>query len=273
MTIAEALTTAAANLVKSSSSPRLDAELLLAHVLQTDRPSLILHAKDNVPEKKAKEFSSFIRQRAQHVPIPFLTGRQEFFGMSLEVTPDVLVPRPATELLVEAVIKHLPADTTMTIADVGTGSGAIALALAKHLPNASLIASDVSPAALDVAKKNAERLGLSDRITFLRSSLLTTYNLQPNFIVANLPYLTPSQMNEASIQREPRLALAGGLDGLHLIQQLLNHIATRLTPPGIALEMDPAQIQTVRSMVFQVWPHRQIHLVSDGQADRGLLNF
>jgi release factor glutamine methyltransferase len=175
MTVRDAL------LEASASVSRRDAETLLAHILHHDRAWLLAHADDDLPAPDLETLRSLVIRRAAQQPLQHLTGTQEFFGLSLRVTPDVLIPRPETEHLVEAVLNwaHAQSDTDpeagshLHIADVGTGSGAIAIALASVLEHAHLTAIDVSPAALAVASNNADRLGLASRIRFLEGDLLT----------------------------------------------------------------------------------------------------
>jgi release factor glutamine methyltransferase len=169
MTLRDALLEAA------SSISRRDAETLLAHILHHDRAWLLAHADDDLPAPDLDTLRSLVARRAAQHPLQHLTGTQEFFGLALRVTPDVLIPRPETEHLVEAVLDFARAqpDPHLRIADVGTGSGAIAIALASVLEHAHLTAIDISPAALAVASDNAARLGLASRIRFLQGDLLT----------------------------------------------------------------------------------------------------
>ncbi len=276
MTIRAALAAATKKLRRHSDSPRLDAEVLLSYILNQDRASLLIHGDRVLEQAVTRKLTTLILQRANKVPVPYLTGRCCFFGLELRVTPAALIPRPCTELLVEAILQRLPINSRLTIADIGTGSGAIALALAKHLPQATIIATDISSAALATAKKNAHQLRLADHISFLQCSLLKSYNLQPNalqpdFIIANLPYLRPEQLAEPSISHEPRLALAGGRDGLDHIRRLLRQAATFPTISLIALEIDPGQVRTTRDLLRRWSSTATVTTVSDGLAIRGLL--
>ena len=268
-TIAEALQRASEQLQATSDSPELDARVLLGFVLGKTTVELLSHPDAALTTDQKKQFMSLVQRRQTGQPVAYLIGHQEFFGMQIEVTPDVLIPRPATELLVEAVLKNLPVDTAITIADVGCGSGAISLALARHLPQASLIASDVSIPALQIAKRNARRLGLSKQITFLQSSLLEAFDKFPDIIIANLPYLTHEQLSEPSIKKEPTLALAGGRDGLMIIDQLVSSLPN-LPSYGLFLEFDPNQTTSVISQIRRRWPKAEIKEINDGLACRGL---
>lgn len=273
MTVNHLLQQATAALQPVSDSAWLDAELLLAHVAGRDRTWLQAHHQTTLAEQEVHDFSGLIRQRLDHQPVAYLTRAKQFFDLTLTVTPDVLVPRPATELLVQAVLDRVPQDTALTIADVGTGSGAIALALAEKLPKATIIASDISSPALAIAKKNAARLGLADRIRYIRSSLLQAFDRRPDIIVANLPYLRSDQLAEPSIRHEPRLALDGGPDGLTLVFELLTQAARPPATTGIFLELDPGQIQSVRRRLQFFWPDKNVTMLHDGQNNRGLTNY
>lgn len=272
MRVDQALETATKKLRDSSDSPRLDAEILLAFVLRRPRLHVLTHSEKKLTTKQLHRFRGLIQQRTKNAPVPYLTGQAEFFGISLHVTPAVLVPRPFTELLVEKLLHHLTSENVHpTIADIGTGSGAIALALAQHLPQAKIIATDTSPTALRLAKKNAFALGLSQRITFLQTSLLTSLTVQPDILVSNLPYLTTRQLREPSIRREPRLALYGGSQGVSLIRKLITQAKAFPSIKVIALEFDPPQLPAIRRYLKQWSPQVKIMAISDGRKVRGLI--
>lgn len=274
MTVGATLRWGARRLTDHSTSPRLDAEVLLAHVLRRDRTFLILHDEIPVPSPRLRFFRRLIERRRRYVPIPYLTGRSEFFGFPLRVTPSVLVPRPFTELLVQSVIDllaHRPG--MLRIVDVGTGSGAIAIALARARPSARIIATDISEPALRLARANAHRLGVNQRIGFRRGSLLgpCQRSPQPEVCVANLPYLDRRQLSAPSLKREPRSALDGGVRGLRLIRSLIDQ-AQRI--PGLwllALELDPGQVTPVKSWLATWSGGGVIQSVSDGRRVRGLI--
>src|ERR1700679_393727 len=191
MTLRDALTEA------SDRIPRREAETLLAHLLFRDRAWLIAHSETELSTTLLHSYRALLDRRAAKEPIQYLTGHQEFYGLNLRVTRDTLIPRPETEQLVEAVLHWIAARTalrTPRILDVGTGTGAIALALAAHLPSANITATDLYPAPLSIAQHNAGRLDLGHRITFLQSDLLNAPQLQsaPPFdvIVSNPPYVS-----------------------------------------------------------------------------------
>lgn len=274
MTVVQVLNDAVKILGSTTDSPRLDAEILLSYILRQDRVWLMMHQNQGLSAVSIRQLKSLILQRVRGVPIPYLTGQTDFFGINLQVTASVLVPRPFTELLVEQLLVTLKSYTlNLTIADIGTGSGAIALALAKHLPRAKIIATDVSPAALRVAKSNARRLRLTKRITFQKTSLLKSVIFKPEVLVSNLPYLTTPQLREPSIRREPRLALYGGTHGLDLIRKLISQAKDFPSIKLIALEFDPPQLPVIRRYLKQWSLQVRITTVSDGRKVRGLIAY
>ncbi len=224
----------------STTIARRDAELLLQHVLRRDRPWLLAHPEAELSPHDFEQLTDLAARRTLHEPLQYLTGHQEFYGLDLCVTPNVLIPRPETELLVETVLSWVGQSgymQSLRVLDIGTGSGAIALALAARLPKALLTAVDLSPAALAVARANAERLGLADRVTFAQSDLLDAlgtnkWSAEPwDVIVSNPPYVASSElpgMQPEVRDFEPHLALFAGADGLdiycRLIPQALRHL-------------------------------------------------
>lgn len=232
----------------STNIPRREAETLLAYAIQRDRAWLLAHADDDLAASDLEAFRSLVARRAAQQPLQHLTGTQEFFGLSFRVTPDVLIPRPETEHLVEAVLdwaRQQP-DPHLRIADVGTGSGAIAIALASVLDHASLTAIDISPAALAVARDNAERLGFASRIRFLHGDLLTPLPAgRFEVIASNPPYVAlddaPSLAAEVR-DHEPSLALYAGSNGLDIYRRLIPQALDLLRPGGLlALEIGYGQ--------------------------------
>lgn len=275
MTIARALTNSTEKLKGHSDSPRLDAEVLLTFVLGKSRTFLLTHPKKLLNKFKQQRFRRLIEQRWQRVPVPYLTGRCDFFGLQLHVTPAVLVPRPFTELLVESTLRHLPVNTTQTIVDVGTGSGAIALALANNRQRATVIGTEISSSALRVARQNAKSLRLNRRIAWRFGSLLEPLRQsdKPQAIIANLPYLTRRQLREPSIRHEPISALDGSQRGLLLIRRLFKQLVDFPSVKLLALECDPTQVRTIVSLFKHSAPSATIELVSDGKKTRGLVAY
>jgi len=179
MTLSQALIEATAQLAASEhlrNQARRDAELLLLHTLQIPRVTLLAHPTRELTAEQQAAYANTIRRRLNHEPIQYITGQQEFYGILLKVTPAVLIPRPETELLVEAALNLLPTNQPLKIADIGTGSGAIAIALAVHLPDADVTALDISPIALAIAAANAREHSVAHRIRFLQSDLLSALN-------------------------------------------------------------------------------------------------
>ena len=229
----------------------LAAELLLLHSTNRNRTSLYSHSEDQLSESESQNYFRLIERRASGVPVQHLTGKQEFWGLEFEVTRDVLIPRPETEHVIEVALdrlalrdtrsKHSPnmSGEGLLVADIGTGSGCIAAALAKELPAAKIFALDISPAALAVAQRNSTRLGFSDRITFLESDLFSALSEhQPFFdlIVSNPPYIArreaPLLAREVR-DHEPAIALFGGQEGYEFYADLITQSAARLKPGGI----------------------------------------
>ena len=251
MTLREALTVAAAMLANDEhlhGTATRDAELLLLHVLQISRTTLIAHPGRELTPSQRTTYEATIARRLHHEPIQYITGRQEFYGVALDVTPAVLIPRPETEHLVEAVLKLLPANQTLKIADIGTGSGAIAIALAIHLPQAEITALDISTEALAVAATNARRHDVASRIQFLQSDLLAALNHEPqtfDAIVSNPPYLPSTDRATLHPQvrdHEPPTALFAGEDGLDIYKRLITQAWSALKPNGLlALEIGHGQ--------------------------------
>lgn len=232
---------------------RLDAELLLGHVLGMERLELYLNWDRPLAEAEKDNYRALMRRRADRVPVAYLTGRKEFFSLALEVGPGVLIPRPETEELVEAVLELLPEDEPLRLADVGTGSGAIALALAVHRPQARILATDISPTALERARANAGRLGLDDRIKFHQTSLLEGLDGPFDAVVSNPPYIAESEragLMPDVAEHEPPEALFAGPRGLDVIEALMPAAAARLAPGGLlALEIGAEQGPALRALL------------------------
>jgi release factor glutamine methyltransferase len=267
-TLAAALRAGATHLAATSETPTLDAEVLLRHVLSIDRTALLLRRGDLVDPAHLGIYQELLQQRTQGAPVAYLTGRREFMGLDLEVTPGVLVPRPETEILVEWALTWLRSRPEATVVDVGTGSGAIALAIAAHIDAAwrgTIIAADVSEEALTVCARNRVRLGLEDRVALVEGSLLSWLGGPVDLLLANLPYLRPDQLAvNPQLAAEPTLALDGGADGLGLIRPLLRDAPRVLHPGGaVALEIDPSQRETVVSLARSAFPAGEIAVVRD----------
>lgn len=240
---------------KGSESPRLDAEVLLAHVLGWPRISLYTHFEDLVSESDRGKYRELIRRRAEGAPVAYLVGRKEFYSLTLQVSPAVLIPRPDTETLVAEFLSQFKGQHAPRVADIGTGSGAIALACASQHRTAQLIAVDRSPEALAVARSNAETLGLTDRVEFREGDLLEPLAGDSPFdaILSNPPYIPTDDIAglEPGVRDfEPHLALDGGADGLEVVARLIAGAPARLVPGGqLILEIGSPQEDAVRELI------------------------
>lgn len=207
------------------NEPRLDAGLLMSHVIGRDRAFLVAHPEALMTERQLKQFEEFTDRRAQGEPLQYITGHQEFFKLDFEVTPDVLIPRPETELIVESALRLFQIDTPFMFADIGTGSGCLAISILNECRKARAIAIDSSKQALRVAQRNADRHCVADRLRLIQSDLFDAISVNDtlDLIVSNPPYVSEGEMRtlQREVQREPRSALAGGNDGLALIRRLL----------------------------------------------------
>jgi len=261
--IATALKEAASVLASVSETPRLEAEVLLAHVTGLT-PTAILARLERLlaPDEKAR-YNELLARRAAGVPLPYLTGRMEFYGLEFTVTPDVLIPRPETEVLVEQALARNP----RTVVDGGTGSGCIAIALAVHLPQARVWATDISRAALRVAVDNAQRHGVADRILFIQADLLSPLRGPVDLIVSNPPYVAEEEWPAlpASVREyEPRQALDGGPGGLMVIRRLLKGAPRLLRPGGTLLvEIGAGQGDRATALARSSTPGARVRIHSD----------
>lgn len=223
----------------ASPTPVLDADLLLSEATGHSRAVLIAFPETAVPADQAQQFLGWIERAAAGEPVAYILGRRGFYDLDLQVTPAVLIPRPETELLLERALEWARLNPVSRVVDVGTGSGALGIALARQLPTAEVFAIDLSPAALQVARENAARYRLDERITFVVGDLLAPAierGLAADLIVANLPYIpTQDALALPVSQFEPMLALDGGPDGLRLIERLLVQLPAVLRRGGLAL--------------------------------------
>jgi release factor glutamine methyltransferase len=269
LTIAEALRRAIATLMGVSGSPRLDAELILAHVLGERRESLIAHGEEPLPTPQQGVFDKLIRLRREGMPVPYILGRRGFFERDFLVTSHVLIPRPETEHLVEAALAWAGAqDRPLRIVDVGTGSGVIALSIAARLPTAQVVATDVSAAALLIARENGAGLG---NVSYVQADLLAGITTPFDIICANLPYIATDDLSVLDVAKfEPHVALDGGADGLVLIRRLLAQAPSSLTTPGLMLlEIGADQGTAAADLARRAFPAADVSVLKDyGGLDR-----
>jgi release factor glutamine methyltransferase len=241
-----------------SDSPRLEAEVLLAHARGCKRIELYTSFEDPADDALRTTFRGLVKRRAEGAPVAYLVGHREFYSLDFLVTPDVLIPRPETEFVVLTLLdsaKTLPQDREIAIADVGAGSGIIGITAAKHIPRACVTAVDISAAALAVARDNAARLCVAERMEFFVSDLLAAVPAERRFdiIASNPPYISTAELAELARdvrQYEPELALSGGTTGTQVIERLIPQAAERLNIGGsILLEISPMLQQRVEGLV------------------------
>ncbi len=252
-----------------SEQARRDAETLLLHLVGKNRAWLLTHLEDELPGGLSAQFAQLIERRYRGEPIQYITGEQEFFGLPFRVTPDVLIPRPETEHLVEKALALAAANASPRIADVGTGSGAIAVALAHNLPHPQITALDISAAALEIALQNAVRNGVSDRIRFLKSDLLAgVAGERVDIVVSNPPYVPMADRHSLSVEvrdHEPGLALFAGEDGLEVYRRLIPAAYAVLESGGfLVMEIGFMQSDSVAALLADAG-FTQIEFVPDLQ--------
>jgi release factor glutamine methyltransferase len=264
-TVGAALDDIIIRLDKHSDSAGLDAQEVMARVMKRSRSWVMAHPEAQLTAKPAAVLETLVNRLEGGEPLPYVLGRRDFFGLGFEVTPNVLIPRPETELLVERAIVWLKAHPDFRqAADVGTGSGCIGIALAVNIPDLQIMASDISPAALKIAQRNAVKIGVGQRTDFICCDLFppeTEYDL----IVANLPYIPTKTLQKLPIYgREPTMALDGGPDGLQMIRGLLNAAPDRLVPGGLLLmEIEASEGAAALSLACDSFAEAEIHLHKD----------
>ncbi|MGH8403603.1 MAG: peptide chain release factor N(5)-glutamine methyltransferase [Gammaproteobacteria bacterium] len=235
--VATLLHTASTRLAKTSATPHLDAECLLAHVLQTLRSHLLAHPEQRVERNTLRRFARLVGARSRGRPVAYLTGEREFWSLSLKVNPATLIPRPETELLVEQSLCLVPVAARWHLLDLGTGSGAIALALAKERPHCRITATDISRSALAVARENAAALDIAN-VEFLQGEWFAPLpGRRYHLIVSNPPYVPDADPHLAAgdLRFEPQRALNGGADGLAMIRKIVQQAPAHLDPGGVLL--------------------------------------
>jgi release factor glutamine methyltransferase len=244
---------------QGAENPRLDAEVLLAHARGCRRIDLYAAYVDVADEPTRTTFRDLVQRRAAGTPVAYLVGHREFYALDFEVTPDVLIPRPETELVVVALLDRMkqrsPDDAAVEIADVGTGSGILAVCAAKYVPNSRVTAIDISSAALAVAYRNAQRHGMMERIALVESDLLSAVPAESrfDFIVSNPPYVSTAEMAGLAADvrdHEPEIALHAGERGTEVIARLIPQATERLKPGGVLIaEVSPMIAADVEELI------------------------
>lgn len=281
VTVGQAINAATQRLEEANiSTARLDAQVILAHVLGVDRSWLFAHHEQTLSLQQAEVYTELVVRRVMHEPVAYLTHHKEFYGIDLYVDRRVLIPRPETEMLVDQVLTEatLRAPQQVSVADVGTGSGAIAVAVAMNAENAHIYALDVSENALTVARRNVEAYALGERIHLLQSDLLAALPGRVDIVVANLPYVTDDDYCtlEPDVRNyEPAQALLGGPQGLDVIARLLPQLPLHCNPGAlIVLEIGYNQGPTMLEMVEALLPQAtQIELHRDYQGHDRVISF
>lgn len=256
---------------------RLQAELLLAHTLETTRTMVLARLNETISPELAARYAANVARRAQHEPLAYILGHQEFYGLDFLVDRWVLIPRHETELLVQLALErvHNITHAVPVIVDVGTGSGVLGLTLAHHLPNAQVLATDISPDALAVARMNAAHLNLAGRVQFIQGDLLEPVAERFDILVANLPYIPAERYKELPVEvrrYEPRVALEGGEDGLAIVRRLFPQLVTHGGQGAVALlEISEEQGRQAQKLAQEALPRASLRLHQDLEGlDRAL---
>lgn len=268
-TIAEVLNSATSRLETCGiDSPRLDAEILLAHVLNCRRLSLYVDAEKILPLEKILRFNELITRRLKKIPVAYLTGSKEFFGLNFAVNDNVLIPRPDTEILTEFVGEYLRGlGGEVNFADLGTGSGAIAVSILKFVKNSRACAVDISESALEVAKFNAAKFHVDDRINFFCGDIFAPLTGKIfNAVVSNPPYISTLDLEtlQAEVQSEPKLALDGGIDGLNFYRRIISDAPNFLASGGLlAVEVGFNQSAAVKNLIVANGNFERVETLKD----------
>jgi release factor glutamine methyltransferase len=267
-----------ARLLPLSDTPQLDAQVLLAHIFAKPRTWLLAHTNSAPDVKSAARLEKLVQRLERGEPLPYVLGHWEFFGLDFQLTRDVLIPRPETELLVERAIAWLKlpkgfqsSGQNRMVADIGTGSGCIAVALARNLPDIHVLATDISPAAVKVARRNAKKFEVLSQIDFLTCDILPDYAhslpgaRQFNLLCANLPYIPTEKLHSLPIyEREPTLALDAGPDGLDPFRKLFTLMPDWMALGGrILLEIESTRGAAVLSLAYDAFSAASLHLHQD----------
>jgi release factor glutamine methyltransferase len=259
-------------LASISDTSALDASVILGHILNKPRTWVMAHPELTLTDQQQENLDSALARLESGEPFPYVLGHWEFFGHDFDITPDVLIPRPETELLVEKALAWLKeSPVRRTVADVGTGSGIIAVTIAMEIPSARILATDISPAALQVAQNNAYKFDIADRINFVECDILPPHPkslpTEEHFdlLCANLPYIPTETLRSLPVyEREPRLALDGGSDGLDLFRKLMSRAPEWMAPNSlILLEIESTLGVQALNLACDMFSRAEIHLHKD----------
>jgi release factor glutamine methyltransferase len=268
----ELLTSASARLAAVTDTPQLDAQVALAHVLGRTRTWILAHPDSPTDPSQSDRYEQILLRLEQGEPLAYVLGHREFFGLDFDLSPDVLIPRPETELLVRRALDWIAAAPNRgTVADVGTGSGCIAISIAVHVPTVRVLATDISAPALEVARANARKFDVSDRIRFVECDLLPPHTLDlaseehMDLMCANLPYIPTARLHSLPVfGREPSLALDGGADGLDPFRRFFSIAPEWMVPSGLMLlEIEARSGPAVLSLAYDAFHAASIHLHKD----------
>ena len=243
----------------------LEAGVLLAHSLRIDRVQIFLDNRRRLTPEQFDQFQGLIERRIKGEPVAYIVGHREFYGLDFHVDTNVLIPRPETELLVEKALELTRKRPIHTVADIGTGSGAIAVSLAKNLPGLKIYATDISAPALNVTAVNCEKHGVANRVCLLEGDLLAPLPEPVDLIIANPPYVRQADLNKVNTHGfEPELALDGGPDGLDQISRLCAQLPGKLNPSGhVLLEVGAGQAKAVRTLMRGLFPFANTETFND----------
>ena len=274
MNVKETLNIASQELMKTGSpDAKLEAEVLLRHVLKIDRATMFRDLEEDLSEDSANSIDSLVKRRIHREPLAYITGIKEFYGLTFEVSEDVLIPRPETELLVDTVIAKakLLKKNEITIVDVGTGSGAIAVSLAVNITNSNVIAVDLSKSALEIADENRRAHGMYSRVKLRLGNLLEPVVDNIDILVSNPPYIRKDRLDflQDEVLREPRMALDGGEDGLILIKELLSQAREKMAGTSVILfEIDSDQGIEAVKISKRYFPLGKVTVLNDLNNDQ-----
>lgn len=249
-----------------TDTPRMDAQRLLAHITGRDLTFIVAHSETQLTPLELKTGEHRLSLLENGTPLAYVLGEWEFYGLKFRMTPDILIPRPETELLVQTALGWLMEHPTAdAVADVGCGSGCIGISLAVHSPQITVHALDISPHALEITQQNSSLHGVARRVLTRQQDLLTDDNDRYDVICANLPYIATSDLEHLEVARhEPALALDGGEDGLSLIRRLINQVNCHINVPGLALfEIEYRQADASQEIARQTLPKAKIEVKND----------